>query len=73
MAEARTIGEAKYCSVCGKEVDSCECQDEAITVSICLDKSLLRGLAGLSNLIPKIKISTNRCTKCGHTTKKCTC
>lgn len=67
------INQAKYCSVCGKEVDDCQCQDQAITISISLDKSLVRGIASLTSLIPKIQISSNRCIRCGHTTEKCTC
>jgi len=67
------INEAKYCSVCGKEIDSCECKDQSITISISLDKSLIRGITNLTNLIPKIQVSTNRCTKCGHTSERCTC
>ena len=67
------LNQAKYCSVCGKETDSCECQDQAITISICIDKSLLRGLSSLTSIIPKIQISSNRCTRCGHTAEKCSC
>lgn len=65
--------QAKYCSVCGKEIDNCECQDQAITISVCLEKSLIRGITTLTSLIPKIQISSNRCTECGHTTQRCTC
>jgi len=67
------INQAKYCSVCGKEVDNCECQDQAFTISVSLDKSLVRGLASIVNLLPKIQISSNRCTKCSHSADKCTC
>lgn len=68
-----TLNQAKYCSVCGNERDKCECQDQAITISISLDKSLAGTLASLINLIPKVQISSNRCTHCGHTSDKCTC
>jgi len=67
------LNAAKYCSICGKETDSCECQDQTVTISISLDKSLLRGLTSLTSLIPKIQISTNRCTKCGHIEERCSC
>ena len=67
------INQAKYCSVCGKEIDNCECQDQAFTISVSFDKSLARGLTSLVSLLPKIQISSNRCTKCGHSTEKCTC
>ena len=67
------LNQAKFCSICGKETEKCECQDQAITISICLDKSLIRGITGLTSLIPKIQISSGSCTKCGYTTNRCTC
>ena len=67
------LRQAKYCSICGKTFDSCECQDQGITVTININKELMRGLSTLTALIPKIQISSTRCPKCGHSPDKCTC
>jgi len=58
------IQPAKYCPNCGAPTEECCCgYNQTTTICITLNTGVLQSLV---NLLPKIQVTTNRCSECGH-------
>ncbi len=68
-----SVTQPKYCSNCGEECANCTCgccNSQSVNITFTFNTWLLNML--LSSL-PKINISSNRCSKCGHVTHSGEC